>query len=91
MNSGHNFNCTLADARKALREVYNNYQMYLKKAHSGRKWVQQYLWKNVKAKFLNLIKPKQVIFGETNQITDTFIMTSSKTLYEKYTQLGCAT
>ncbi len=84
---GYNFNCTLADTRKALRDVYTNYQMYVAKAQEGRKWVERYLWKNVKAKFLNLIKPKDVRLGGENRITDEFIMTSSPMLYNKYMQL----
>ena len=81
---GYNFNCTIEDARSALREVYNNFERYVEKAENGRKWVEQYLWKNVKAKFLNLIKPKKVILGEENLVTDDYVMTSSVDLYYKY-------
>lgn len=84
---GFNFNCSLDDTRKALREVYTNYQTYVDKAQGGRQWVEQYLWKNVKARFLNLIKPKEVRLGDENKVTDAFIMTSSGTLYNKYIQL----
>ncbi len=80
---GFNFNCKLADVRKALREVYTNYQTYVEKAQAGRQWVKQYLWQNVKAKFLNLIKPKSVRLGDENQVTDEFIMTNSEKLYNK--------
>ena len=84
---GYNFNCKVRDVQEALRQVYTNYDLYLKKAESGRIWVKQYLWSNVKTKFLNLIKPNNVIFGDKNIVTDTFIMTSSEKLYSKYLQL----
>ena len=84
---GYNFNCSLDDARKALREVYSNYQLYLEKAIEGRKWVEGYLWKNVKTRFLNFIKPKKVLLGEENKVTDDYLMTSSKKLHAQYTQL----
>lgn len=84
---GYNFNCSVDDARKALREVYSNYALYLEKAQEGRKWVTQYLWSNRKAEFLNLIKPRKVIFGNEDKVTSEFIMTKSEKLFNKYTQL----
>ena len=90
-NHGVQFNCSVADARKALREVYNNYQVYREKALGGRKWVEQYLWRNLKAQFLNLIKPKEVILGEENKVTNEYIMTSSEKLYKKYVQIETRT
>lgn len=84
---GYNFNCTLEDVRKALRTVYENYQLYLNKAQMGQKWVQQYSWNNVKESFANLIKPKQLLFGNENKVTERFLMTSSPKLYRKYQKL----
>ena len=84
---GHNFNCRVDDVQKALREVYTHYDVYLKKAEIGRTWVEQYLWSNVKTKFLNLIKPHKVIMGNKNMVTDKFIMTTSEELYKKYLQV----
>ncbi len=84
---GFDFNCLVSDVQKALREVYNNYQLYVQKAQEGRIWVEQYLWKNRKAKFLNVIKPKEVILGDENKLTDDFLMTTSKKLYAKYKKL----
>lgn len=86
-SQGYNFNCSLKDARKALREVYNNYELYLEKALEGRKWVESYLWENVKARFSNFIKPKKVLLGAENKVTDDYLMTSSEKLYERYSAL----
>lgn len=81
---GHNFNCTVSNVRIALREVYTNYEKYQAKAQKARKWVEQFLWKNMKPRFLNLIKPKKVILADENVVTNDFLMTSSEKLYHKY-------
>ena len=36
---GYQFNTSTEELRQALRDVYNNYKYYLKKAHKGREWV----------------------------------------------------
>jgi glycosyltransferase involved in cell wall biosynthesis len=81
---GNNFNCTLADARKALREVYRDYYNYLHKAHRARKWVKKYLYENLKELYLALVKPYKVVLAEENGIEGVVIKTNSKKLYEKY-------
>lgn len=81
---GHNFNCTMKDVQKALREVYSNYDFYLKKASAAREWVKQYHGLNLKNKYINLIKPTRVILGNENKVTDEYLMTSDRNLYEKY-------
>ncbi len=87
---GNNFNCKIEDARKALRDVYTDYAKYVRKAEEGRNWVKQYLWKNVKGRFCNLIKPKQIILGDDNVVTDDYLMTTSEKLYKKYHELVMA-
>lgn len=84
---GYQFDCRLADVQKALREVYENYSKYLAKAHQGREWVKQFRWPSLKNKYLNLIKPKIIKFGDYNEITDEYFMTNSKKLYKKYLEL----
>lgn len=84
---GFYFNCTIEDVRKALREVYNNYQFYLRKAHLGREWVKQYLYSNLRMKYLNLIKPIKIELGNENSISDAGIITNSPGLYKKYLAL----
>ena len=81
---GNDFNCLQEDIQFALREVYNEYDVYKVRALQGRQWVRKYLWKNLKPYFRNLIKPKEVLLGKTNMLTKDYIMTNSKELYEKY-------
>lgn len=86
-NCGDNFNTTIDEARKAMREVYENYDIYLSKASQGREWVKQYFYKNLKDKYLALIKPLKVILSDYNAIEDNCIITNSKRLYEKYLKI----
>lgn len=81
---GLQFNCQIKDVRKALREVYENYKYYHKLARSGRKWVSKYTWENLRPKYLNLVKPKKIILGKKNSITNEYLMTNSSELFEKY-------
>jgi len=81
---GFNFDCNLNDVKIALREVYNNYSAYLKKSCNGKQWTMQYLPENLRLKYLNLIKPKKVILGSKNIITNEYLMTNSKNLFIKY-------
>jgi len=78
------FNCSIEDVRTALRDVYENYAMYCKKAQKGPSWASQYSWKNLKYRYLNLVKPKKIILGDRNEVTDDYFMTNSKKLYRKY-------
>ncbi|MDR3646456.1 MAG: glycosyltransferase [Candidatus Babeliales bacterium] len=81
---GFDFNCSLNDARKALRELYDNYNENLKNGIKGRNWVKKYLPERLKNKYLNLIKPKKLRFGPENIIADSYLMTNSLMLYRKY-------
>ncbi len=85
---GYQFDCKCEDVQKALREVYKNYTYYKDKAKEGKIWVQQYLWKNLKPKFLNLFKPKKVILGDRDIITNEYIMTRSQALFKKYSVIS---
>ena len=84
---GNRFDCSLKDVRAALRDVYKNYNVYLEKAREGRAWVQQYRWINLQKKYMNLVMPNELILGDKNQITDDYLMTNSKKLYDKYQEL----
>lgn len=84
---GHKFNSTLEDACKALRDVYDNYQIYLEKAKRGQEWVQQYSHENLKLKYASLIKPKKIILAEKNIIENDYLMTNSEVLYNKYQEI----
>lgn len=82
---GYNFTCRLEDVSKALRNIYSDYSYYLNRAQQGREWVKQYDGKILKKRYLNLFKPKSIIFGAENKITDDFMMTNDRNLYNKYT------
>lgn len=84
---GDMFDCNIEDVKAAMRDVYEHYQDYLSKAKAGREWVKQFRWEALKAKYLNLIKPKTIIFGDRNEITDDYFMTDSEILYLKYLQV----
>lgn len=86
-NIGLFYNCKLEDVKDALRDVYENYDIYLEYSKNGPDWAAQYCASNLKDKYLNLIKPKKVIFGKTNEITDEYLMTTSQKLYNKYIEL----
>lgn len=86
-NIGTFFNCKLEDVKHALRDVYNYYDIYLEQAKKGPEWVLQYSMENLKAKYQNLIKPKCVILGSKNEITDDYLMTSSEELYNKFKEV----
>lgn len=81
---GYNFDSNLQDACDALKEVYQHYHIYKKRALSGRQWVKQYRHKNLKARYYTLIKPRKVILADANIITDDCLVTNSRILYEKY-------
>jgi glycosyltransferase involved in cell wall biosynthesis len=81
---GHVFNCSQDAVVDALKDVHSNYDKYLQKASLARKWAEQYQYDNLKSLYRNLIKPKQVILGTEDKITEEGLVTSSKELFEKY-------
>lgn len=81
---GLNFDCDIKDVISALKDVYYNYNKHLETSVKGRGWVKQYIKQNIKHKYLNLVKPKKILLGKINQITDNYIMTNSESLYKKY-------
>ncbi len=84
---GNNFDCTVDDLANAMLKVYENYDDYLKQSEAARTWAAKYQYANLKEKYLNMVKPKKVILGDRNEITDEYLMTNSKELYEKYKAL----
>lgn len=85
---GHNFDVNVKKAADAMLDVYNNYSKYLANAEAERKWAEQYTYANIKPLFVNMVKPKKVIFGDHNEITKDYLMTNSKYLYNKYCVLA---
>ncbi len=86
-NIGYNFDCELIDVMQALRDVYENYSKYIELARKGSEWVKQYDHENLRELFVNLVKPKKIIFGSENKITNDYFMTNSEELYKKYMYL----
>ncbi len=83
---GYHFNCTLEDARLAMRDMYNNYKKYRELAKKGRAWVKQYDISMVKAKYISFLLPKPIFLGTENIINDNALITNSISLYNKYKQ-----
>ncbi len=81
---GYNFNTNQKYLENALESVYKDYGDYLKLAIEAREWVKQFTYKSLEKKYLNIINPEKVIFGTQNIITNDYLMTNSKKLYEKY-------
>lgn len=71
----------------ALKDVYENYNVYLQQNFVARTWVKQYSYDQLKPLVLGLIKPKKIVLGDLNQITTTCLITNSKVLCEKFNQL----
>jgi len=87
---GYQFNCSLNDARRALREVYSHYSYYESLAIKGKKWAAHHDFAYNKQRYISLFKPKRVVFGSSNVVMDDYIETNSKTLYKKYKKLICS-
>lgn len=84
-NVGVQFDCEEQDVAAAMHDVADNYEEHLAKAHKGRQWVKQYLWNNLKDKYLTLFKPEKIVFGQSDQI-DSFtktLTTENKAFYTK--------
>ena len=88
-NSGHRFNCELDDVVDAIKDVYLNYDQYVGKGADARKWVSNYCYSNdnLKVKYRGIVAPKKVILGSENKITDEYMITDSKELYDKYQKI----
>lgn len=81
---GHFFHCTVDEAAAALRDVYDHYDVYLQRAEEARKWAEKYDCKQLMPLYRSLVKPRKVVLGHENQITEDYLMTDSKELYQKY-------
>ncbi|MEX0940104.1 MAG: glycosyltransferase family 4 protein [Candidatus Babeliales bacterium] len=87
LHEPYEFECSLNSVCLALKDTFFNFVHYLKEAIIGRKWASQFVHDELKEKYLTLIKPKKVILGLSNKITNGSLITDSKTLYEKYLQV----
>lgn len=80
---GNFFDCRTSDVAKTMLEVYQNYDKYQEKVKAGSKWIEQYLWSNLRNRYLSIIRPIKVTLGKTNEIYEDHIETTSKALQMK--------
>lgn len=76
------------EAAKVLRDLYENYDHALNQASTRREWAKNYRFENLKGVYLNLVKPKKLILGDHNEITEEALITTSVDLYNKYKRLS---
>lgn len=84
---GHSYLCERSEVQKALREVYTSYDEYGEKARIARSWVAQYEVFNLKQRYLSLFKPRTVLLGKKNEVTNEYLMTNSPNLFCKYQEI----
>lgn len=87
LTSGNYFNVEIADAAKALKDVYDNYELFLSLGQKARDYSKQFDYENLKSFYSTLVKPKNVILGKENTLLKDTLITNSQALYEKYLRL----
>jgi glycosyltransferase involved in cell wall biosynthesis len=81
---GSFFDCETSLVSKTMLEVYQNYDKYQNiVANGGKEWVTQYLWNELKSRYLTIIKPSKILLGDKNYIHSNYIETTSKPLFNK--------
>lgn len=83
---GNQCDCELEDVCEALKDVYENYDKFLRKAEEGKEWVMNYDCNNkdLRTAYRAIVKPKEVILGIENKFEKGCVTTNSKDLYQKY-------
>jgi glycosyltransferase involved in cell wall biosynthesis len=84
---GHVFDCDVDEVADALLDVYYNYDKHLKSGPQARDWVRQYEYENLKDLYIGLVKPKKVVLGNENTVTEDCLTTTSQELFEKYQRI----
>ena len=72
------------DIADAMLHLYDNYELFLKHSESAREWSKQYLPKNLKSIYKNLVSPKSIHLGDVNEVNEEGLTTTSLDLYKKY-------
>ena len=67
-----------------MLNLYDNYELFLKQSESAPEWSKQYLPKNLKCIYKNLVSPKSIHLGDVNEVSEEGLTTTSAELYEKY-------
>ncbi|GAB4187837.1 MAG: hypothetical protein Tsb0015_07050 [Simkaniaceae bacterium] len=86
-NLGYCWNTDESSVADQMKHIFENYSAVLEQTKNYRDIAKQYSCEKLKNKYLNLVKPKKIILGDKNEITDEYLMTSSETLYKKYKNL----
>lgn len=83
---GYNFTCTVEDAAKGLREIYNNYNHYKRLALKGKEWAKRFHYPNLRPLFKTLLKPKSIKLASVDRIDpiNGTLYVSSKSVFDKY-------
>ena len=81
---GYQFNCKIDDVCAALRDVYDNYQVWLEKARQGLEWVKMYQDDRLIHSYLALLSPATLKLDRTNRIDGDCLITNSEQLCIKY-------
>lgn len=84
---GNYYDCNTDDLSNLMGDVYENYDQYLQQSQKGRDWVKQYLWSELKDTYLNLVKPSNILLGNTNKIDNYQFQTNDKNLFKKMKEL----
>lgn len=84
---GKQYNCDKEDVIEGLKEVYSNYETYLKKNQQMRSWVRKYDYDEAKIFYQALLQPKKIILSTKNKITKDALYTNSKDLINKYEKI----
>lgn len=84
---GDNFNTSLEDATAAFQEVFENYDTYLNHAQELREWAKQFEFKHLTPLYTTLVKPKKILLGNENFLSEELLITNNEALYKKYLKL----
>ncbi len=68
----------------AMLNVFYNYEETLEHASTYREFAKQFSKEQITKKYLTMLKPKKVMLGEINKISEELLVTNSKELLEKY-------
>lgn len=81
---GCDFDCDTQDVAHAMVKMVYDYQHYSSLREAGREWARGYLYQHLKPKYLTLVKPKKVVLGNKNCVSNGTLTTDSPALYAKY-------
>ncbi len=84
---GNYYDCDTLVLQSHMLHVVNNYDLYLKNSLPGKEWVKQYLWSELKPIYLNLFKPKSIVFSSINKVDGNIFQTNNKKLFNKMKDL----